>query len=87
MTRSVQRLVIRKMSHDAIPDGGGLQDGIAFLLNQDAMNEGYRRASKWVQEAIDAVKSAPDNPYGDNDEAIAEAILAKLDEKRRPTAP
>jgi lysozyme family protein len=72
------------MSHDAIPDGGGLQDGIAFLLNQDAMNEGYRRASKWVQEAIDAVKSAPDNPYGDNDEAIAEAILAKLDEKRRP---
>ena len=84
MTRSVQRLVIRKMSHDAIPDGGGLQDGIAFLLNQDAMNEGYRRASKWVQEAIDAVKSAPDNPYGDNDEAIAEAILAKLDEKRRP---
>lgn len=84
---AVQRLVIRKMSHHAIPDGGGLQDGIAFLLNQDAMNEGYRRASKWVQEAIDAVKSAPDNPYGDNDEAIAEAILAKLDEKRRPTAP
>ena len=87
MTRSVQRLVIRKMLHDAIPDGGGLQDGIAFLLNQDAMNEGYRRASKWVQEAIHAVKSAPDNPYGDNDEAVAEAILAKLDEKRRPTAP
>ena len=87
MTRSVQRLVIRKMSHEAIPDGGGLQDGIAFLLNQDAMNEGYRRAYKWVQEAIDAVKSAPDNPYGDNDEAIADAILAKLDEKRRPTAP
>ena len=32
--------------------------------------------------ALQLVKAAPDNPYGDDDEAIAIAILEKIDTRR-----
>ncbi len=83
MTSAVNRLIIRKISCDAIPPGGGFADAIGFLTNKDAITETARRATQWVKDAIAAVKAAPDNPYGDDDEAIASSILAKLEEKKR----
>jgi hypothetical protein len=79
MGPNVKKLIIRKMSKDAIPDGGGFEDGLAFLMNQDALTKTARHATEWVQKAIDAVKAAPDNPYGDDDEMIAEAILDEIE--------
>jgi hypothetical protein len=35
-------------------------------------------ATRWVQDQIVAAKVAPNNPFGDDDEAIAAAILAKI---------
>lgn len=41
-----------------------------------------RDAFTWVQSALTAVKSSPDNPY-DTDEAIAGAIMKRVKEQRR----
>ncbi len=74
------RLVFYKVVRDAIPPGGGMADGLAFLADVAGMRAAYRAAFAWVDEAIAAVKAAPDNPYGDDDEAIAAAILARLED-------
>jgi hypothetical protein len=69
------------MAADAIPKGGGFADGMRFLTSPDLPARG-RDAVEWVFAAIDAVKSAPDNPYGDDDEAVAGEILRRIEEKR-----
>lgn len=83
MTSNVNLLIIHKMSCDAIPKSGGVADAIGFLANKDAIMETTRRATQWVKDVIALVKTAPDNPYGDDDEAIAGAILKKLTEKKQ----
>jgi hypothetical protein len=40
-------------------------------------------ADRGVVLARPLVKAAPDNPYGDDDEAIAGAILAGIEERKR----
>ncbi len=74
---NVKKLIIRKMSHDMVPDGGGFVDGLQAL--QGDLAERGRKASAWVEQAIDAVKLATDNPYGDDDERIAEKILREIE--------
>ena len=81
MGKNVKRLLAYKVSRDAIPNGGGLGAGIDFLLNPERMKQVSREALGWIEQALFAVKSAPDNPYGDDDEVIAGAILSKLDAK------
>jgi hypothetical protein len=76
MGPNVKSLVIRKMSYGAIPDGGGLMDGIKFLRGD--LTKSARKAQEWVDEAIATVKTAPDNPFGD-DEAIAGEILRQIE--------
>lgn len=80
----VNRLIIYKMSCDAVPTGGGIADAIAWLAKPGAIGTSAREAEKWVSEAIAAVKSAPDNKWSDDDEAIAGEILARISE-RSPT--
>lgn len=47
-----------------------------------------RVATEWVEAEIGAVKSAPNNPYGEDDEAIAGEILRRLAPgKMRPFRP
>ncbi len=36
------------------------------------------QAMRWTQDKMAAVKTSPDNPYGDDEEAIAAAVLAKI---------
>lgn len=83
MPTNVQKLVIQKMTRDAIPDGGGFLDGLKFL--QGDLGKAAREAQAWVDEAIAAVKAAPNNPYGDDDEAIAGEILRQIDCRRGKT--
>lgn len=78
MGPNVKRLIIAKMSRDAVPDGGGLADAIGFLTSKDALLRGAREATKFVEAAIAAVKAAPDNKWGD-DEAIAGEILKQIE--------
>lgn len=81
MTTNINRLIARKISIDAIPKGGGIQDAIGFLMNPTAIYETAKREEEWVGEAIQAVKYAPDNPYGDDDEVIAGVILEEIEKR------
>lgn len=83
MPSNVQKLVVEKASLDAIPPGGGITDGIAFLSDKNRLINGIKAAETWAKEAIALVKAAPGNPWGDDDEAIADEILRKLEEKRK----
>lgn len=79
---NVKKLIIRKMSLDAIPPGGGFQDGIEFLAS-NRLAESGRNAAEWVQQALAVFKTAPDNPYGDDDEAIAGELLRRIEEMQK----
>lgn len=83
------KLVIAKMAREAIPDDDGLADVIAFLNDPQRMARVAREAEAWVKVAIVRVKSAPDNQYGDDDEAIAGEILRWIGENKssRKTEP
>ena len=80
---NVKKLIVRKMSTDAIPPGGGLAAGIKFLSSKENIVAGAKAATQWVEAAIAAVKSAPDNPFGNDDEAIAAEILHRLEKQDR----
>lgn len=83
MGPNVKKLIIRKMSVDAIPSNGGLADGLKFLSSAESIRNGCRDATQWVADAIAAVKAAPNNHFGDDDEAIAGEILRQIEERNR----
>ena len=76
---NVKRLIILKMSCLAIPDGGGLKDGIKFLSDPNKINSTAKEATKWAFYMINMVKELPDCQYN-TDEEIAGAILSKIQE-------
>lgn len=78
--RNLKRLLAIKVSRDAIPNGGGFADGLDFLMNPQRIKEVSLKALEWCDQAIAAVKSAPDNPYGDDEEVIAGVILDRMGE-------
>lgn len=78
---NARRLMLHKASRDAIPSGGGMADGIAFLMDTEKMKASFQAATEWTFAAIDVMKTAPDNPYGDDDEAIAGAYLAEIERR------
>lgn len=79
---NVRKLIAHKMSVDAIPPGGGFNAGIDFILS-GKINESAKRATEWVQKAIAVFKTAPDNPFGDDDEAIADHLLKGIEERQK----
>jgi hypothetical protein len=82
MGPNVRKLVAAKMARDAVPPGGGVGNAIRFLTTPGAVTDGARKAQEWVKAAIAAVKAAPDNPYGDDDEAIAAEVLRQIERKK-----
>ena len=81
--KNVKRLMSMFMANEAIPDGGGFSDGIDFLLNPERVQASAARAQHAALQAIDLIKSAKDNPYGDDDEQIAAIIIAEVEKKSR----
>jgi hypothetical protein len=82
---NVRRLIIRKMSLLVIPAGSGkdsLALGAEIFTDRNKFQSVALEASAFVQAAIDVMKTAPDNPYGDDDEAIAGAILKGIEERK-----
>ena len=80
MKSNVQRLAIRRMSVLGIPPGGGHAAALSLLTDAPRMAAVYREAHEWTAEAIRVFKTAPDNPFGDDDEAIAGFLLEKIEE-------
>jgi hypothetical protein len=79
---NVNRLIVRKVSLLAVPSDGGLKDAVDLFAIPGRLVSLSRQATEWVDAAIAAVKAAPDNPYGDDDEAIAAEILRRIEAKK-----
>lgn len=84
MGPNVRKLIIHKMSLDAIPKGGGVADGIKFLSDRDLMSKTLRAADEWVKAVIVAIRQAgePNHLKNATDEEIAEELLRKIDERK-----
>jgi hypothetical protein len=77
---NVRRLIAIKMAQDAIPSGGGFADGLKYLTSP-GLGQKAQAAAEWAEDAIRTVKSAPDNPWGDDDEAIARELVNRVEAK------
>lgn len=75
---NARKLLAHFIALEAVPRGGGLADGLNFLIDPDRRRQGLEKAMSNTQVAIDLVKSAPDNPYGDDDDVIAGVILERV---------
>jgi len=82
---NVKKLIAHKMSLLMIPvdtpAGQGLATGIAALAKPGNIASVCREATDWVNQALAVVKTAPDNPFND-DEEIAGEILRQIEERK-----
>ena len=79
------RVMVHRMSMLAIPEGTDDPFGSGFraLMDPKLIAQHAREAQAWLAEALAAIKLAPDNPHGDDDEAIAGAILQGMKERQK----
>lgn len=80
---NVKRLIAHRASAICIPSGGGLADGIRAIATPGKLTEALRQATKEIDLSIAAVRAAPDNQFGDDEEAIAGEILRQIEEAKR----
>ena len=80
---NVKKLICHKMALLMVPNGAGCADGLRELAAPGNIGKRAHEATEWVEQAIAVVKTAPDNPYRDADEAIAGEILRQIEEKKR----
>lgn len=73
-----------KFSKDAIPDGGGFQDGIAALLDK-RLGKRMLECIEWAKNACAAVRAAKEpNPWiNASDEDIAAEIIKQTEGTKR----
>lgn len=81
---NVKKLIIYKMSLDAIPKGGGVTDGVKFLSNKNLMSKTLQSADRWTKDILLAVRQAgePNRFKNATDEEIAAEILQKIKEQK-----
>jgi hypothetical protein len=82
---NVTKLIVKFIAREAIPSGGGLADGIEFIRNSERRKQVLESAEVKAIQAIQLIKSAPDNPFGNDDEQIAGILLKKIEEKKNET--
>lgn len=80
---NVTKLIIRFVAREAAPPGGSLQGVIDFIKDQKRRKRVLLTAELQALGALALVKSAPDNPYGNDDEAIAGMLLEKISERQK----
>lgn len=79
---NVTRLLAQFIGREAIPPGGSFNDGIAFLTDPQRRKAGIELAEKNMLAALKLIKTAPDNPFGNDDEAIAADLLKKIEQRK-----
>jgi hypothetical protein len=79
----VTRLIMACIAREAVPRGGGMADAIQFFTDEKHRKAVLEHAETAAMNMLVAVKQARDNPYGEDNEAIAKAILDKIAAKRR----
>jgi aspartate oxidase len=84
MGPNVKRLIATKMAQLAVPPGGGLAAAIDSIVTPGKLSKIAKEATQWVEEAIAAVKAAPDAAgKWTEDEAIAGEILNGIERRQR----
>jgi hypothetical protein len=85
MGPNAKRLMIHKMSLDAVPTGGGMKSALDFLMTPGAMATSAKAATEWVSAAILAVRQATEpNPWkNSDDEKIAGELLRLIEERKK----
>jgi hypothetical protein len=80
---NVKQLIAMRASVLAIPSGttNPLAAGLGTLLDPAKMKAHLAAAQGEILAAVDAVKAAPDNRWGDDDEAIAGELLRRARER------
>ncbi len=82
---NVKRLAIEFASYVIIPPGSGsnpMELALSALTDGAQLSAAMQAGLARVDQAVALVKAAPDNPYGDDEEAIAGEILRRLDARR-----
>lgn len=80
---NVTKLITKFIAREAIPAGGGIADGIEFFRNQERRKQVLEIAESKAMQTIQLIKSAPDNPFSNDDEQIASGLLKKIEEKSK----
>jgi len=79
---NVTELITRFIACEAVPQGGGIADALEFFKNPALRKQIIDRAKANALAALRLFKTAPDNPFGDDEEAIAGYLLKRIEEKR-----
>lgn len=79
---NVTKLIIQFIASEAVPPDGSLADAIEFFKNQEHQKRILAKAEAGALAAIQLIKTAPDNPYGNDDEVIAGALVEKIKERK-----
>lgn len=84
---NVKKLIVYKMSMDAIKDGSGMsgfEQGIRFLSDPKRISETAKKATEWVEQAIQVVRQASEpNPWRlASDELIVQKILDEIEARK-----
>jgi hypothetical protein len=81
---NMKKLIVHKLSIDAIPDGGGFNAGVKFLMTPGALADGWKKAAEWCDAAIEVIRLAAEpNPWKEaSEEAIAGHLLQRIEERK-----
>jgi hypothetical protein len=82
---NVRKLITLRMSMLAIPPGtpDPFMAGVRAILEAGRLTEFATEAREWVRVAIATLKSAPNNPWGTDDETIAAELLRRVERQQR----
>lgn len=85
LTPNLKSLLIRFIVMESVPNGGGFAAAMNSISSKERIIENARKGMAQLNLALEAIKAAPDNPYGTDDETIAGVILKSLEdvEKKR----
>lgn len=70
-----KRLIAHLISMEAVPSGGGLFDGVRFLLDKNRVTETARKAERTADDMIAAVRQSRDADPTWTDDYICQRIL------------
>ena len=76
--KNVTKLILRFVAREAIPPGKGMGAAVEFFKDAGHRKRVLESAESKAIAAIQLIKDAPDNPYGNDSEVIAGMLLEKI---------
>lgn len=84
---NIQQLILWRVSYEAVPAGGGLADGIAWILDAEVRKRTFADAKVWVEGAIRVMKAEFLDMSDQTDEFVAGRLLVHIQLKRDKQGP